>query len=144
MTWLVVTLSSYRVESGSARRPALKGWEMTIVNPTSTGIVSNETLGELLRVGWSSYGPFQVHRYHLELNWTCMVLDLLCFWFLPWSWQLPPVPWFWLDSVWCPASSHTPANKHQTLFPPLRNVAETPCHRQNEAGFVTKSSLAVC
>ena len=53
---------------GSARRSSLKGQERAIINQTNIETVSKATLGKPLReTGWSAYGLFQVHRYHLEL-----------------------------------------------------------------------------
>ena len=68
------------VKRGSARRSSLKGRERAIVNQTNIGTVSKATLGKLNSERRSEahfYELFQAHRYHLELNWTELLLQML-------------------------------------------------------------------
>ena len=65
---IISHLEKRGVERGRARRSSIKGREMAILSQTNIGTVSKATLGELWRDGWSAYGLFQGHRYHLELN----------------------------------------------------------------------------
>ena len=57
-------------ERGGARRSYLKRRDSAIVNQTNIGTISKATLGKLMRQGWSAYGLFRAHTYHLELNST--------------------------------------------------------------------------
>ena len=50
--------------------------QRTIINPMNTGTISQANFWEM---GWSAYGLFQVHRYHLELNWTTTYLCMRSF-----------------------------------------------------------------
>ena len=59
------------MERRSTRWSSLKGWEKAIVSQTSIRTVFHrQCQGNLWERGWSACGLFQVHRYHLELNWT--------------------------------------------------------------------------
>ena len=55
-------------ETGSAKRSSLKGRERATVSQTNIATVSNITSGKP-EIGWSAYGLFGAHTYHLELNW---------------------------------------------------------------------------
>ena len=48
--------------------------------------------GNFWETGWSTYGLFWVHRYHLELNWTellsCCFSSHICLMESPWSLML--------------------------------------------------------
>ena len=62
-------------ERGSARLSAMEGQARAIFNQMNDGTVSKTTLGKP-ETGWSLYGIFQAHRYHLELNWTVCFKNL--------------------------------------------------------------------
>ena len=60
---------------------------MAIVNQINTGTISKVTLGKLLRdCEECMHGFFQVHRYHLELNWTVLFCGESTLWFLVMGW----------------------------------------------------------
>ena len=77
------------VDRGSSRRSSLKGtreghrqealddlpWKDER-GPSSLGQTlepfQRQRWGNFWETGWSTYGLFQAHRYHLELNWTAM------------------------------------------------------------------------
>ena len=59
-----------RRKKGSARRSSLKGRERVFVNQTNIGTFQRQLWENFWETGWSAYGLFQVHLYHLELNWT--------------------------------------------------------------------------
>ena len=66
---IIDRLEERDVDRGSAGRSFMKGRERAIVNQTNLRTVSKATLGKLLReTGWSAYGLFRSHIYHLELN----------------------------------------------------------------------------
>ena len=56
----------------------LNRWERVIVNETNIGTVSKATLGNFWETGWSAYGLFRAHRYHLELNLTFSFFAITC------------------------------------------------------------------
>ena len=45
-----------------------------IVNQMNIGTVWKATIWETSETGWSAYGLFRAHRYHLELKWTELLL----------------------------------------------------------------------
>ena len=57
------------VETGGARRASLKGREGDIVSRTLE-LFQRRHWGHFWETGWSAYGLFWAHIYHLELNWT--------------------------------------------------------------------------
>ena len=62
------------MERESARRSSLKGRERVIVNQMNIGTVWKATTWETSETGWSAYGLFRAHRYHLELKRTELLL----------------------------------------------------------------------
>ena len=58
------------VERGNARRSSLKGRDRAIVNQTNLEPFQKQHWGNFWETGWSAYGLFREHKYHLELNWT--------------------------------------------------------------------------
>ena len=67
---------------GSARQSPLKGWQRALSIRWTLEPFQRQRWGNFYEMGWSAYGLFRAHRYHLELNWTelnCSV-HLFAFW----------------------------------------------------------------
>ena len=65
-----------------------------------TKLLQRQCLGNFWQTGWSAYGLFQVHRYHLELNWIGQRIQRICWRSCgveqsPYGCGLLTLPWQW-------------------------------------------------